>query len=198
MQPLDKKLRPWYLGLAALMVLLGLAGKQVNPWLEFDRHAIEQGQWWRLVSCHFVHLTPWHMLLNLSGFLLCGYFFEDLLNRYRVALWALLGALLEGLALYLLDPQLVFYAGLSGILHGLLVMCLLLGWRRNPWLHSLVLLVIAGRIFFEQQPGYDVDYLQAWIHGKVYVNAHLYGAITGIILAGGVVIGQYGNRYRQR
>ncbi|MDX1804899.1 MAG: rhombosortase [Alcanivorax sp.] len=198
MRALDHKLRPWYLGLAAVMVLLGLACQQVNPWLAFDRHAIEQGQWWRLISCHFVHLTPWHMLLNLSGFLLCGYFFEDLLSRARVAWWALAGGLIEGLALYLLDPNLQHYAGLSGILHSLLVMCLLLGWRGNPWLHSLVLAVIAGRIFFEQQPGYNVDYLQAWIHGKVYVNAHLYGAITGVILAGGVFLGQYGYRRAQR
>lgn len=86
--------------------------------------------------------------------------------------------------------------GLSGILHGLLVYCLLQGWRGNPWLHSLVLLVIAGRIVSEQQAGYDVEYLRSWIDGRVYVNAHLYGALAGVLLFGGITGVEYGRKRR--
>ena len=93
-------------------------------------------------------------------------------------------ALTSGLALYLIDGQLTHYVGLSGILHGLLILCLLLGWRGNPVLHSVVLAVIVGRLVSEHMPGYDVDYLQSWINGRVYVNAHLYGAISGVVLWG--------------
>ena len=46
-----------------------------------------------------------------------------------------------------------------------------------------MLAVVAGRLVWEQLPGYDVDYLRAWINGRVYVNAHLYGALSGALLA---------------
>ena len=157
MQPRDRKLRPHFALVVVAMVMLGLAHAWVNPWLAFDRGAIEQGQWWRLFTCHLVHLNHWHMLLNLAGLLLCGYFFTDLLDRARFWSWLLFCGVLTGLALYFLDTGLQHYVGLSGILHGLLVYCLLQGWRGNPWLHSLVLLVIAGRIVSEQQAGHDVE-----------------------------------------
>ncbi|MBU83327.1 rhombosortase [Alcanivorax sp.] len=196
MQPRDKKLRPHFALVVATMVVLGLAHGWVNPWLGFDRGAIEQGQLWRLLTCHLVHLNHWHMLLNLAGLVLCGYFFTDLLDRVRFWSWLLFCGLVTGLALYFLDTGLQHYVGLSGILHGLLVYCLLQGWRGNPWLHSLVLLVIAGRIVSEQQAGYDVEYLRSWIAGRVYVNAHLYGALAGVLLFGGITGVEYGRKRR--
>ncbi len=191
MQPRDKKLRPHFAWLVVVMIVLGLASSWVNPWLAFDRVAIEQGQWWRILTCHLVHLNHWHLLLNLSGLLLCGYFFEDLLDRARLWAWLLFCGITTGVALLILDPQLQHYVGLSGILHGLLVLCLLMGWRGNPVLHSVVLAVIIGRIISEHLPGYDVDYLQGWIDGRVYVNAHLYGAVSGALLWGLITGGWY-------
>ena len=44
MQPRDKKLRPHFAWLVVVMIVLGLASSWVNPWLAFDRVAIEQGQ----------------------------------------------------------------------------------------------------------------------------------------------------------
>ena len=198
MQPRDNKLRPQFIAFAVVLAVLGFAHQWVNPWLAFDRAAIESGQVWRIVTCHLVHLNDWHLLLNLSGLLLCGYFFDDLLDRARFWSWLFFCGLTTGLALFIVDAQLENYVGLSGVLHGLLILCLLLGWRGNPVLHSVVLAVIVGRMVTEQLPGYDVDYLKSWIDGRVYVNAHLYGAISGVMLwiliAGG---GRFvGNRER--
>ena len=49
MQPRDRKLRPHFALVIAAMVVLGLAHAWVNPWLAFDRGAIEQGQWLSLI-----------------------------------------------------------------------------------------------------------------------------------------------------
>ncbi|MCG8438810.1 MAG: rhombosortase, partial [Pseudomonadales bacterium] len=132
MQPRDTKLRPQFVAFMVVLAVLGVGHEWANPWLEFDRAAIEQGQVWRIVTCHLVHLNVWHLLLNLAGLLLCGVFFEDLLDRWRFWGWLGFCSLVAGLALYGLDSQLRYYVGLSGILHGLLVLCLLLGWRGNP------------------------------------------------------------------
>ncbi|MQX54490.1 rhombosortase [Alcanivorax sediminis] len=191
MQPRDKKLRPQFIAFAVVLAVLGIEHQFLNPWLAFDRAAIEAGQVWRVFTCHLVHLNSWHLLLNLSGLVLCGYFFEDLLDRFRFWAWLIFCGLTSGLALYFIDGQLMHYVGLSGILHGLLILCLLLGWRGNPVLHSVVLAVIVGRMISEHLPGYDVDYLQNWINGRVYVNAHLYGAISGVALWGFIKGGEW-------
>lgn len=152
--------------------------------LRYDRALIEQGQWWRLVTCHLVHLNLNHALLNLSGFLLCSFFFDDLLRFRHLCLWFVLSAPVVGVAFYLLDSTLSWYVGLSGILHGYFIVCLLMGIPAQPKLHLFVLALITGRLVLEQMPDYDVNYMQDYISGSVYVNAHLFGAIVGALLGG--------------
>ncbi|ASK34822.1 rhombosortase [Alcanivorax sp. N3-2A] len=179
----DRKLRVHAALFITVLVALGLAHAWVNPWLRYDRGAVLDGQVWRLITAHLVHLNGWHLLLNLSGLLLILYFFQDLLDRRRFWLWFAFCALAVSLTFVFLDTGLRWYLGLSGLLQGLLVLCLVLGWRGNPWLHSLVLALVAGRLIWEQLPGYDTGYLGAWINAPVYVNAHLYGALSGLLLA---------------
>ncbi len=184
MQVADQKLFWHVAALVVLMALLGVAHDSVNPWLRYDRDAIEAGQVWRLWSCHLVHLNLWHTLMNLTGFILCSYFFNDLLTRPILWAWLAISSTLVGLAFYLFDPQLGWYVGLSGILHGLLVLCLIIGWRGHPRLHTLVLVIVVARLVWEQMPDYNVDYLRDYINGRVYVNAHLYGSLVGAAIGG--------------
>lgn len=187
MHTADPLLRRHVLALALVLAVLGLAHEWVNPWLNYQRSAVLDGQIWRLVTAHLVHLNAWHMVMNLTGLLLCWFFFTDLLTRRLLWLWLGVSAPVVGLAFLGLDAELTRYVGLSGLLHGLLVLLLVLGWRGNPVLHSLVLVVVAGRLFWEQRPDYDTEYLQSFIDGSVYVNAHLYGALIGLVLAAGAL-----------
>jgi|TARA_R110002073_G_scaffold336505_1_gene534242 rhomboid family GlyGly-CTERM serine protease len=184
----DLKLKWHVLAMVVLMLGLGLAHEWVNPWLRYDREAVAAGQVWRLLTCHLVHLNLSHMAMNLAGFLLCCFFFNDLLTRKILWLWLLPSSIAVGCAFYFIDDGLSWYVGLSGILHGLFIVCLLLGWRGNPGLHSVVMVLIVGRLIWEQMPGYDVDYLRTVINGRVYVNAHLYGSIAGAITGVGICL----------
>ncbi|MCK0538208.1 rhombosortase [Alcanivorax quisquiliarum] len=184
----DPLLRRHLLVFSLLLVVLGLAHGWVNPLLEYQRIAIVDGQLWRLYSAHFVHLNHWHLLMNLGGFLLCAWFFPDIYSRRLLWLWLLVSPLVVSLLMLYVDQANGPYVGLSGILHGWLVLALLLGFRTHPWLHGLVLALVAGRLIGEQLPGYDAEYLRYWIDGRVYVNAHLYGALTGVLLAAGVAL----------
>jgi len=179
--------RGYYLVVLAAVVgmaVLALFGDSAGEALRYRRDAVADGQWWRLVSCHLVHLNGWHALMNLTGFTLVCLFFDDLLSLRRLALWFLVSAPLVGIAFYLRDTSLAGYVGLSGLLHGLFVMCLLLGIRGQPALHLVVLALVVGRLVYEQTPGYDVNYAKEWIGGRVHVNAHLYGAMVGAVLGG--------------
>lgn len=184
MHTADPALRGHVFALAALMLVLGLFHETLNPWLEYQRSEIADGQLWRLISGHLVHMNLWHLGMNLAGFLLCWLFFPDLLTRRRLWLWLGLSIPLVSAGFWFLDPGLQGYVGFSGVLHGLLVMCLLAGLSGHPGLHGLLLALVVGRLTWEQMPGYNVNYLVDTIGGSVYVNAHLYGSLVGAVLGG--------------
>lgn len=184
MHTADPALRWHVLGLALLMLALGLAHDSVNPWLQYQRSAIAEGQVWRLFTGHLVHMNLWHLGMNLTGFLLCWLFFPDLLTRWRLWLWLGLSIPLVSAGFWFLDTDLHGYVGFSGVLHGLLVMCLITGLSGHPKLHGLILLLVIGRLVWEQTPGYNVNYLIDTIGGAVHVNAHLYGSLVGALLGG--------------
>jgi len=149
------------LSLVALSTLFALLGDSATRWLRYDRDAILHGQWWRLISGNIVHLGWPHLLLNLAG---------------------LASAAAVGVGLLLFDPHLQWYVGLSGVLHGLfaagLVTALYTGNRGDWWL----LLLFVAKITWEQLVGTMPGSAEI-AGGTVIVNAHLYGAIGGALMA---------------
>lgn len=172
--------------LVGLELMLGATGAWVNPWLNYDRAAIAQGQWWRFITGHLVHLGMVHTLMNMSGLVLILYLFGALLRPWQWLLIGLLTALGISAGFAWLNPELAYYAGMSGVLHGLLMVGLLLaaihrfGYPR--WLLLLITVFVLAKLVSEQLPGYDIDYLQAYMHAAVIVDAHLYGAVMGVLL----------------
>lgn len=169
------------IGMSLVMLLLAYFHQQVNPLLAYQREAILDGQLWRLFTAHFVHLNLNHFLLDAAGFLLVCWIFDDVLNSKLLAIWALVSAPLSSL-LFLFDGQLHGYVGISGILHGWLVIALIRGLRTNPWLHGIALTLVAAKLAYEQSPFYDAGYLADLIHGQVYATAHLCGALIGVLI----------------
>lgn len=185
----DPKLTFWVLGTFFVMLVLAIFHQQVNPWLAYIRPDVLNGQVWRLVTCHFVHLNLNHFLLDGSGFLLVWWIFRDVLTRQLFWLWAGISAPLCGLML-LLDSSLYSYVGISGILHGWLIIALLAGWKQNKLLHTLALVVVATKLVYEQSPFYNDEYLNGLIHGQVYATAHLDGSVIAIGIMAGVWLWQ--------
>jgi membrane associated rhomboid family serine protease len=61
------------IGVIALLALPELLGQPARQIMSFDRPAIAAGQWWRLLSAHFVHLDAQHAALNSLGWCSCGH-----------------------------------------------------------------------------------------------------------------------------
>src|ERR1700758_2795528 len=105
--------------LAALCIATMLGGQ---PWmlaLQYDRSAIAAGQWWRLLSCNFVHLGFWHLAFNLASLVLLVLLCPERLPAWAWLLRVLALGLGMSLGLYYLSPQLPTYVGLSGMVYGL-------------------------------------------------------------------------------
>jgi len=166
----------WQAGIVlALPALLASAWPEGLPALEWERGAIAHGQWGRLLWAHFVHLDAHHLLFNLLGLALVIELLMEGWTSEKLATLILASALGTSLLLWFCEPTLQWYAGLSGLLHGLwagaaLDACL----RRRGWLPAGALLALAVKL--------------AWMnHGAgplpVLPVAHVYGALSGILWA---------------
>lgn len=170
------------LALASLGLLSQLVCVSGRGLLRFDRAQIEAGEWWRLVTGHLVHLGTSHMLLNVAALLLLWWLVGAGLS---VASWLLVVA--SSLAfidagLWFLDPHLSWYVGLSGLLHGLFAAGLIVRFRIAPVESLLLAGLLAAKIMFEQLFG-PLPGSEASAGGAVIVNAHLYGAVGGVVAA---------------
>lgn len=169
------------LGLGGLMVLLGLFPSMTEPLLQFDRARVVQGEWWRLLSGQLVHYGIYHLAMNVAALLLCGYVLLRDLSLPSYASLLLITAVGVGLGIQTLSPDLDFYAGLSGVLHGLIVAGLLLGLREAPIFNGIALLLLVGKLVQEQSADFDTSH--ALLPVPVAVDAHAYGAVAGLIFA---------------
>lgn len=167
------------LGLAWLtLVLLSLLGENGQLALRYQRDLALHGEYWRLLTGHLVHGSVQHLLLNAAGLGLIAALFP---RDYSWRAWLLIAlssvlAIDAGFVFY--EPQLEWYVGLSGILHGALAAGAVAWWRHQSRLLALLLsTILAGKLAWEQWHG--ALPLAGDLH--VIVDAHLYGAVGGLL-----------------
>ncbi|MET0094748.1 MAG: rhombosortase, partial [Sedimenticola sp.] len=159
-----------------LYLLLGPAPET----LVLDREAIVAGEWWRLITGHWVHGDLQHLLLDTVGLFILSLLFE------RRAVWiygAFLVAamLLQDLMLLWWLPWIESYCGLSGLLNALLAGGMLLLWRDSgDRLYLLVLAAAAGKIAVEISLGQALFSDTLW---PPLPEAHAFGLISGALLS---------------
>jgi rhomboid family GlyGly-CTERM serine protease len=167
-------------GLALLAIVLETGGEGWRSALAWDRGGIGAGEWWRLLSGHLVHLGWSHLALNLAGLALVAWVVG---GAFGVPGWLLIAGvsvIVMDTGFWYLDPELERYVGLSGLLHGLLAAGLVAGvFARQP--EALVLAAcIVVKLAWEQLAG-PLPGSAETAGGNVIVNAHLYGAVGGLV-----------------
>lgn len=161
--------------------LVELAGESGRLLLRYERGAVEAGEWWRAVTASFVHLGWSHLMLNLGGLALIWLLAGRLLPaRDWFAAFAV-PVLAVGLGLWIFSPSVVWYVGLSGALHGLLIVGAgAMAGARHPegW---ILVIVLAVKVSWEQLVG-PMPFSEVGAGGPVLVDAHFYGAVGGALL----------------
>lgn len=174
--------------LAAASGIAQAGGDAARLQLRFDRDAIGSGELWRLVTGHIVHLGMAHTVLNVVALLLVWLLIGSSLTT---AAWLLVIACsLAGidLGLWTLDPELAWYVGLSGLLHGMFAAGLVAQVRESPTETVAMGVLMIGKIIYEQSVG-PLPGSEATSGGAVVVDAHLYGALAGALAALALTIG---------
>ena len=171
-----------FLGLAGICLLAQTGGHPWQDLLQYQRIGLEKGQLWRLFSAHLAHLGWAHALMNLLGLgLVIALFGPQTSPRILLMLLAV-SALTVDAGLWFLHPELQWYVGLSGALHGLLAGLLLLQWTiRNRRYHWLILL-LSVKLAWEFAVG-PLPLTGEIAGGPVVSQAHLFGALGGTLAA---------------
>ena len=182
-----QRLREWAPILAILVVclVLGAGGDQWRDLGRYQRDALENGEFWRLVSGHLVHLGLGHLWPNLAALVVIGALFDDVFDNAGWWRNSLASAAAIDLGLYWFEPNVLWYVGLSGVLHGFVAAGALALLRRRQPLGAVLAIGLGAKLAFEQLVG-PVPFTATSVGGPVVVAAHLYGAAGGA-LAEGVV-----------
>jgi rhomboid family GlyGly-CTERM serine protease len=177
--------RDWFLPgtIALLLVALHLAGPQAATALRYERGAIEAGEAWRLATAHLVHYDGPHLGWNLVGIALVWLLFprEFALRDWLVILLASTVAIGAGFLFF--EPQLDWYLGFSGVLHGCMAAGLV-AWlkRERDALTVIVAALFAAKLAWEHAAG-PLPFTAGTLSLPVIHEAHSYGALGGALAA---------------
>lgn len=182
---LTQETRTWRapLLLAGVLVLMQWLAGSAWEQVRYDRQAILAGEFLRLVTAHLIHLDFTHLGWNLAGLALVAWLFG---REFRAPEWALILAsstVAVDLGFLWLEPQLEWYVGFSGVLHGLMAagLCAWL-WRTPDSLTALVATVFAAKLAWEHFAG-PLPFTAGSLDVPVVHQSHSYGAVGGAVAA---------------
>jgi rhomboid family GlyGly-CTERM serine protease len=165
----------------ALLVFTGLLLPLLLPEAvqiagRYDRAALISGQWWRLISAHFVHLGLRHTLLNAAAAAILVLLFGNALRArtWPIVVMASLVAIDAGL--WFLSPAIQWYAGASGVLHGVIAAGGLALASLRDWRGAVLLALLTSKLVIEQFTSSGLGFAGGL---PVVLDAHLYGALGG-------------------
>jgi len=171
------------LAIGAFALIIFLFPKLGNL-LIYDRAAIIHGEIWRLLSGNLVHFSLAHLLYNLFAWLIAGAIIE--FHGYRFfLLLCLSSSLLIGTTLFILKPELYFYAGLSGMVSAVVTYLCLQGlgekgvWR---WLCAATLAGMIAKSVIEMGSGSSFMLLVSKENFVPVPLSHLAGIIAALLL----------------
>ena len=162
-------------GVLALLAMLSSVWPESFAALDWERGAIGEGQWSRLLTAHLAHLDAHHLLFNLLGLALIVDLLMEAWTATEFSTLMLISALGTSVLLWYCEPELSWYAGMSGLLHGLwagaaLHMCL----SRRSALHAFALLALVIKLVFLNDSAGATPVLPI---------SHVYGALSGLLWA---------------
>jgi rhomboid family GlyGly-CTERM serine protease len=186
-------------GISALLLFIF---NDVGISLQYDRAAIAAGEFWRIITGHWIHWSFDHFLWCAITFVALGAICERL-NRAGFILSLALSTVIIPVFCWFADPGMHFYRGLSGLCSSIFVVASIQMVRKarvDQDLPGVILPAVAGFLFFAKT-------LFEFINGQaLFVNstdiffpvplAHLAGALVGLIAS--IVTGSQGQRKNLR
>ena len=162
-----------------LMILLQVIGPE---YFRYERDWSSTGQVWRIVTAHWVHVGWIHLLLNGLGLVVCVSLTTPGWSIGRWLVNSTTMAIGISIMLTLYNPEVVDYAGYSGVLYGLYVLAAFSLFPRDRLVAVMIIAAIVIKVIMEQFSFYDFNSGDI-IGARVIVDAHLYGLLMAFAIA---------------
>ena len=178
----DKESRPGWIFVAAMLAIMVILQLFDFSELRYQYDWLAKGEYWRLLSAHWVHVNWRHLMLNAAGLLLCMSIASP---RWLIRQWVvyhLILALGISILFYLRNLQLEWYAGYSGVLFGLYLLAAVDLYPREKIVALLLAAAISIKVILEQTSDLKLDSSE-FIGTPVIIDAHLYGILLGLTIA---------------
>lgn len=175
-------LRPYLVPgiVGTLAALAELGGEPLRLSLRYDREGLAEGEIWRLITGHLVHLGPSHMAMDVLALAVLAFVFARFMKPLEALGIFLVSALSIDAGLYFISTSVDWYVGLSGVLHGYWALgCILSFERRQMEAWAFTALLVA-------KLGYEALFGPLTLTGEIAAGpvvsvAHAYGAAGGLL-----------------
>jgi rhomboid family GlyGly-CTERM serine protease len=148
--------------------------------LVYQRNLVNQGEIWRIFTGHFFHTNGFHFILNGAAVIMLwalhGHFYT--LKKYSIVF--IVSTLVCSIGIHWFSLNINQYVGLSGVLHGLFIWGAIEDIKAKERTGYLLLIGVILKIAHEQFYGASED-VASLIGASVAINAHLWGAIGGVL-----------------
>lgn len=165
--------------LAFAFIAFTFDGK-LSDFLIYNRDLVSQGEYWRLISGHFLHTNGNHFMLNAAAVVLLWALHGQYYNHKNYLIIFLTSAMVCGLGIHYYSLDISLYVGLSGVLHGFFVWGALMDIKHQEKTGYLLLIGVILKIAHEQFYGASAD-VESFIESSVATDAHMFGAIGGLL-----------------
>ena len=170
--------------LVAFLVAAVTAGSLSNTTSSFEIRdggmlapAVEdQGEWWRVLTSGFLHVSWEHFFSNMVALFLLGLLLGNALGAARFVIIYLGSLIVGGLFVLLFSPD-SLTVGASGAVFGLAGAGLVVAWRQHRWIYFFLVAAwaLTNLIFSISTPGISV---------AGHVGGLLGGALLGLLFSG--------------
>ena len=169
-----------YLWLVIFIITLLVQWVNLVEYFRFDREMIADGQIWLLFSGHFAHLNWSHWALNMGGLAIVAFFFSAYGSAIQWLTVVIISGFFVGAGLYWFNPQIYWYIGLSGVLHGLFIYGAIQEIKVHRVSGVVLMILLVGKLTWEIFNG-SLPGSEDMAGGHVVTDAHLYGAVGGML-----------------
>lgn len=165
---------------AIMVVTLVLQYPDFKEYLVLDRDLFLSGQYWRLITGNIVHTNIYHWLMNILALFLMFVIFKPKIKEFEIIGFVL--SVLVGTGI-IIGTEIETYYGLSGMLHGVFAYYVIKDFFANKEKRTSLIMATLLVIKLVSEQIWDINTgTELIIQANVATEAHLYGALSGVII----------------
>jgi rhomboid family GlyGly-CTERM serine protease len=158
--------------------------------------------WWinahyfQVITGHFLHTNFIHLLFNLLGLILLWALHGDDYDATSYLAKFILLCVIISVCIYLYSPDILWYVGLSGAIHGVFAWGCIRDLENKLFTGWLLIIGLFIKVGNEQINGAG-SLMPDLINANVATDSHLYGAIAGLIIGVFSLLKRYFNNKKR-